>query len=80
MAVSLPMSFDKFKKDPMKAVLYIALIAIGWLYIDGRSTDEEIRNEYKQNNITLTAKVDSLQKQILYLSIELAKLKGSDNE
>jgi len=34
----LPVSFDKFKKDPMKAVLYLAIVAIMYLYIDNRLT------------------------------------------
>ena len=34
--MKLPVSFNQFKKDPIKALLFITLSAIGYLYIDNK--------------------------------------------
>ena len=34
--MKLPVSFNQFKKDPVKALLFITLSAIGYLYIDNK--------------------------------------------
>jgi hypothetical protein len=34
--VPLPVSFSEFSKEPVKAILFIALLAIGYLYVDSR--------------------------------------------
>jgi hypothetical protein len=32
----MPISFKDFSKDPVKGLLFIVLIAIGYLYVDGK--------------------------------------------
>ena len=34
-------SFKEFAKDPVKAMLFIALIAIGYLYLDNKSVYQD---------------------------------------
>ena len=34
-----PISFEQFSKDPVKGLLFITLIVIGYLYIDGKYID-----------------------------------------
>ena len=34
--MKLPVSFNQFKKDPVKALLFITLSAIGYLYVDNK--------------------------------------------
>ena len=33
---ALPISFEQFSKDPVKGLLFIVIIAIGYLYADGK--------------------------------------------
>jgi len=51
----LPISFDQFKKNPIAAVAFCMLIAVGYLYFDQKSiaeaSMEECRNETKQLKI-----------------------------
>jgi hypothetical protein len=32
----MPISFKDFSKDPVKGLLFLVLIAIGYLYVDGK--------------------------------------------
>jgi hypothetical protein len=34
--MNFPISFDSFKKDPIKGILFLCVIAIMYLYIDNR--------------------------------------------
>ncbi len=31
-----PISFKEFSKDPVKGLLFIVIIAVGYLYVDGK--------------------------------------------
>ena len=33
---AMPVSFEQFSKDPVKGLLFIVLVAIGYLYVDGK--------------------------------------------
>ena len=72
--MKLPVSFKQFKKDPMKAVLYLALGAIMYLYIDNKMIMNDRVNELVIQNKVLVIKTDSLQKQVMTLSIKLAEI------
>lgn len=76
----LPISFDKFKKDPIKAILYLALIAIMYLYIDNKMIMTERVKELSIQNKEFVIKIDTLQKQVVSLSIVVAKLSKNNNE
>ncbi len=39
-AIKPPISFKEFSKDPVKGLLFIVLIAIGYLYVDGKMTNK----------------------------------------
>lgn len=32
----LPISFKEFSKDPVKGLLFIVILAVGYLYVDGK--------------------------------------------
>ena len=70
----LPVSFDQFKKDPMNAILYIALIAIMYLHIDNKVIMNDRVNDLMLQNKELVIKTDTLQSQVMTLSIKLAEL------
>lgn len=62
----LPISFKEFSKEPVKGVLFIALIAIGYLYIDNKMT-------YSDQIEIQTAKIDKLEAKIDLLTMQLKR-------
>jgi hypothetical protein len=53
-------SFKEFLKNPIVALLFMALMAVGYLYIDNRST--------------LTKQITTLQKQVEILQADYKEL------
>ena len=43
-----PITFKEFSKDPVKGLLFIVLIAIGYLYVDIKLSNKDIQE--KQNS------------------------------
>ncbi len=35
-AIKTPITFKEFSKDPIKGLLFIVIVAIGYLYLDGK--------------------------------------------
>lgn len=60
----LPISFKEFAKEPVKGVLFIALLAIGYLYIDNKYTYSEQIEKQGQKIDKLEAKIDILTMQL----------------
>ena len=61
-----PISFKEFSKDPVKGLLFIVLIAIGYLYVDIKMSNQEIQS--KQD-----AKIEALEGKISVLVEQLRK-------
>lgn len=60
----MPISFKDFSKDPVKGLLFIVLIAIGYLYVDGKMNYQgQIENQAKKVEI-LEQKVEILSNQL----------------
>lgn len=61
---ALPISFEQFSKDPVKGLLFIVIIAIGYLYADGKFnyTNQIAKHENKIE--VLETKVDFLSTQL----------------
>lgn len=55
-----PISFKEFSKDPVKGLLFIVLIAIGYLYVDGKMTNKDIVIKQDIRIQKLETKVDTL--------------------
>lgn len=71
--IGLPISFAEFAKEPVKGFLFIALIAIGYLYVDGRldkNNTIEIQSEKIQ---VLEVKVDTLTQQLIKTNTLMAE-------
>lgn len=62
--MKLPISFKDFAKDPVKGLLFIVLLAVGYLYIDNKSSYKEQTDEYKKQYIECGSKVDALEKKL----------------
>ena len=50
---ALPVSFDQFRKNPIAAVAFCMLLAVGYLYID-------LRSGYKEQIEVANAKIEAL--------------------
>ena len=57
---ALPVSFDQFRKNPIAAVSFCMLVAVGYLYIDLRSGYKEQIEKANQKIEVLDAKIDKL--------------------
>lgn len=60
----LPISFAEFAKEPVKGLMFICLVAVGYLYIDGKlNYSKQIETQGKKIE-TLEDKVDILTNQL----------------
>jgi hypothetical protein len=59
-SAGMPISFEQFSKDPVKGLLFIVLIAIGYLYIDGKMNYQGQITKHEQKIQALENKVDVL--------------------
>lgn len=64
MPVKPPISFKEFSKDPVKGLLFIVLVAIGYLYIDIKLSNEEIVEKQDAKIVVLENKIDVLSNQL----------------
>lgn len=64
----LPIGFKEFVKNPVVAVLYICLLAIGGLYID-------LRHETHVSNAEKTKQISEMQSTIAHLTVSVDLLK-----
>lgn len=63
-AIKSPISFKEFSKEPVKGLLFIVILAIGYLYIDGKMNyNSQIKAQGKKIEI-LEAKVEALTDQL----------------
>ena len=69
-AIKPPISFKEFSKDPVKGLMFICIIAVGYLYVDIKMSNQE--NSGKQDNRIekLEAKVETLQTEVVRLVSE----------
>lgn len=63
-AIKPPISFKEFSKDPVKGLLFIVLIAIGYLYVDGKMTNKDIIAKQDAKIVKLETKIDTLENQL----------------
>jgi len=58
--VKMPISFEQFSKDPVKGLLFIVLIAIGYLYVDGKMNYQSQITKHEEKIVVLENKIDLL--------------------
>jgi hypothetical protein len=74
--MKLPISFKDFSKDPVKGLLFIVLLAVGYLYYDNKTSYQSITTEYKEQFGNCQNKVAELENKI---ELQNIKLKRSDS-
>jgi hypothetical protein len=74
------LSFDQFKSDPTKAILYLALAAIIYLYIDNKMVHQETK-KYLQTELTKKEKkIEVLENRIEDLYVMMGQIKAKKHE
>jgi hypothetical protein len=61
---AMPISFEQFSKDPVKGLLFIVIVAIGYLYVDGKMNYTNQIKSCNQEVIMLNQKIDKLTEHI----------------
>jgi hypothetical protein len=60
----MPISFKDFSKDPVKGMLFLVLIAIGYLYVDGKMNyTTQIETQAKKIQV-LEVRIENLGNQL----------------
>lgn len=60
----MPISFKEFSSDPVKGLLFIVIVAIGYLYIDIRMNYSGQVSKCDEEVVVLDQKVDKLTEHI----------------
>lgn len=63
-AVKPPISFKEFSKDPVKGLMFICIIAVGYLYVDIKMSNNNIQSTQNAKIEKLEAKVEQLTEQL----------------
>ena len=58
--VKPPISFKEFAKEPVKGLMFICIIAVGYLYVDIKMTNSATQKQLNEKINILEAKVDQL--------------------
>jgi uncharacterized protein (DUF342 family) len=62
--VKSPISFKDFSKDPVKGLLFMVILAVGYLYIDNKTNYTSQIEKCEKNVSELNLKVDKLQDRV----------------
>lgn len=63
-AVKPPISFKEFAKEPVKGLMFLCIIAVGYLYIDIKMTNSSTQKQLNEKITVLETKVDQLTDQL----------------
>ena len=61
---ALPISFAEFAKEPVKGLMFICLVAVGYLYVDGKVNYSNQIEKQGQKIEVLETKLDVLTNQL----------------
>lgn len=66
-AIKPPITFKEFSKDPVKGLMFICIVAVGYLYVDIKMSNASIVSKQDTKIERLETKLDTLQLQIINL-------------
>lgn len=73
-AIKPPISFKEFSKDPVKGLMFICIVAVGYLYVDIKMSNEKNVGKQDVTIQKLENKVDTLQLQVVKLVSEASAM------
>lgn len=59
-----PITFKEFSKDPVKGLMFICIVAVGYLYVDIKMSNQDIVKKQDAKIEVLEAKVNTLVDQL----------------
>lgn len=62
--VKPPITFSEFSKEPVKGLLFIVIIAIGYLYVDSKVNYNSQIEKQGEKILILETKIDALTNQL----------------
>lgn len=62
--MALPISFSDFVKEPVKGVMFLCLVAIGYLYVDLKINYSNQIEKQGEKIESLESKIDALTQQL----------------
>jgi hypothetical protein len=71
--MQVPISFKEFSKDPVKGLLFLVIIAVGYLYVDNKTNYTSQIEKCDVNVEKLTNKVDLLDERLKKSDSTLAR-------
>jgi hypothetical protein len=70
--MTLPIPFKEFSKDPVKGILFITLVAVGYLYVDNKMNYQGQIEMCYIKTMQLEKKVDRLTQHVIKSDSALA--------
>lgn len=71
--MEMPISFKEFSKDPVKGLLFLVILAVGYLYVDNKMNYTSQIDKCGVNVEHLTKKVDKLDERLKKSDSTLAR-------
>jgi outer membrane murein-binding lipoprotein Lpp len=71
--MALPVSFEQFAKDPLKAIMFLVVCAVGYLYVDNKMNLNAQIEKCDKNVQELNVKTDILEERLRKSDSTLAR-------
>jgi hypothetical protein len=71
--MKLPINFDQFSKDPVKGLLFITILTIGYLYVDNKMNYQDQIESCSVKVEKLTLKIEILEDKLRKSDSTLAR-------
>jgi hypothetical protein len=71
--MALPVSFEQFAKDPLKAIMFLVVCAVGYLYVDNKMNLTSQIEKCDKNVEQVYRKVDVLEERLRKSDSTLAR-------
>jgi hypothetical protein len=71
--MALPVSFEQFAKDPLKAIMFLVVCAVGYLYVDNKMNLTSQIEKCDKNVEQVYKKVDGLEERLRKSDSTLAR-------
>jgi hypothetical protein len=71
--MALPVSFEQFAKDPLKAIMFLVVCAVGYLYVDNKMNLTSQIEKCDKNVEQVYKKVDVLEERLRKSDSTLAR-------
>ena len=62
--MKLPINFEQFSKDPTKGLLFLVIVAIGYLYVDIKLSNSDLIGKYDERVATQDQKIELLTEHV----------------